>query len=129
MQPDNVQFVWPGLFWAIQTFAIFVAMPALLLSTVFRHLPIPKVIKVVLVPFCIAGPMLLTMLWPFALSMSGLVQVGGPDGSVSASYETAYYILGDYSIYLWTGITALVLYKVYSMIRSRSPKLVPAKAA
>jgi hypothetical protein len=114
----KVEFVWPGLFWAVPAFALLIVLPAILIFSLFKYTSMSKVKKLALTPICVFSPLLVTSLWPLILSLSGLVIVSDSNGSQRADWQTTADIFGDYSVYVWTVPTCLLIYLVFINLRS-----------
>lgn len=63
-------------------------------------------------PICLIAPLLATALWPFLIKVGGFVGAIGGNGTLSYT-EIADKLLGDYSDYLWGGITTILVLLIY----------------
>ena len=118
MSFGNVELVWPGWFWAIPSLCILIALPGVLLLTFLRYFRLSVWKKVLLVPACLIGPLVATSLWPLVLSLTGIVRVGDGTHEWAANWRTTSELFGDYSVYIWSLPTCLLVYAIF--LRGRS---------
>lgn len=110
---SRIQFHWPdSLFVAFPLVVVFVVLPAVLIYIVFARTNYRPWQKIALVPLCLVGPTVASALWPLLLKISGLIRATGGDGSVPYAV-VATGLFGDYSEYVWGGITTIVILLLY----------------
>lgn len=112
MEP-SLQFHWPDSFFiAFPLVVVFVVLPAVLIYIVFTRTNCRMWQKILLVPLCVVSPTVASALWPLFLKTSGLIGATGEDGSVPYAV-VATGLFGDYSEYVWGGITTIVVVLLY----------------
>jgi len=113
----QIRFVWPGIGPAIAPILVFVAMPIVLIFSVYRYTSIPKSRKIILIPVCVVAPVLIASVLPLLVSLSGLVRVGRDGVSGRADYITVYRMFGDYSADVWSLFSSIVVCMIAAVLR------------
>ena len=121
MEGTGLHFQWPGLFFALPGLIMGLVLPAVLIFVVFRRTTLRLWTKIILIPACIIAPLLATALWPFLIKISGFIGATGGDGTVLYDF-VASKLFGDYSDYIWVGITAVIVLFIFK--RTGRKKLV-----
>ena len=111
----GLEFHWPSLFFAPPLIVVGVVLPAWLLILVFRYGKLSTLKKLLLVPVCIIGPFLWMLFWPLVLQLSGLIRMT-PDGSPAPYLWVANELFGDWSEYVWVGITTAVFFIIHYIL-------------
>jgi hypothetical protein len=115
MQETGLYFHWPGFFFAFPAIILIVVLPAVLIYVVFARTSLKLWVKVLLIPICLIAPLLATWLWPFLIKVSGFVGATGGDGTLSYT-EITEKLFGDYSDYVWGGITTILVLLIYRLL-------------
>jgi hypothetical protein len=121
MAETGLHFQWPGLFFALPGLIAFVVLPAALIYIVFGRTHFRLWAKVFLIPACLIGPLLATALWPFLIKISGFIGATGGDGTVPYDF-VASKLFGDYSDYVWAGITAILVLLIFKQTGRKKEK-------
>lgn len=113
MEETGLQFQWPGsFFFAFPVVIILFVLPAALIYVVFARTSLKPWVKILLIPACLIAPLLATLLWPLLIKVSGFVGATGGDGTVPYTV-IATELLGDYSEYVWGGMTTILVLLIY----------------
>ena len=118
MEGAELELYWPGFIHALPVIVVFVALPTWLLVLVFRYTQLPVLKKWLFVPVCILGPFISTLAWPLILQFSGLTFMT-PDGSRPPYLWLATGLLGDWSEYVWGGLTTATVYIIHRVITTK----------
>lgn len=126
MEGYGLEFHWPSIFFAPPLIIVGVVLPAWLLTLVFRYgkLSTPK--KLLLVPVCIVGPFLSMLFWPLVLQLSGLIRIT-PDGSPVSYLWVANELFGDWSEYVWVGISTVVAFIIHYILNRNNYSFIMRK--
>ncbi|HEX20111.1 MAG TPA: hypothetical protein ENG78_04760 [Acidiferrobacteraceae bacterium] len=113
MEQPQLYFQFPSsIFFALPVIVVLVILPVILLIVLFRRTKYKTWLKIVLTPVCLLGPVAATTAWPLLIHLSGVVGATGGDGKVT--YDIiATKIFGDYSEYVWGGITTIIVFLIY----------------
>ena len=122
MEGYEIEFYWPGFFFALPVIVVGVVLPAWLLILVFRYTKFPILKKLLLVPVCIISPFLSMLVWPLALQLSGLIRMM-PYGSSAPYFWVANELFGDWSEYVWAGISTVVVFIIHHIVKSKREKI------
>ena len=113
MEQTGIQLQFPdSLFYAFPVVVILFILPIVLIYIVFVRTQYKFWIKVALIPVCLIAPLVASLFWPFLLKTSGLVSATGSDGTVPYTV-VATELFGDYSEYVWGGITTIIVILLY----------------
>lgn len=113
----TVEFVWPGLLDGFPGIALLIIMPLILIYGYFRFTNLSLLKKVCLIPLALIGPMLMSSLWPLALSLSGFLRVASAHEQRRVNWTEASNIFGHHSIYVWTVLTFIAVLTVFQKLR------------
>jgi hypothetical protein len=116
----NVELVWPGLFYAGPAILLFIVMPGFLIFALYKYSSASKLRKIAYVPLCILGPLVIYGLIPFLLSIVGFFRV--TDSGIFETYVAFSTIFGDYSNYVWTLLTGVVVYGICRYLKKHEKK-------
>lgn len=117
MEETGLYFRWPGFFLTFPAVILLFVLPAVLIYVVFARTSLKLWVKVLLIPICLIAPLLATELWPLLIKVSGFVGATGGDGTLSYT-EIATKLFGDYSDYVWGGITTILVLLIYRWSRA-----------
>jgi len=117
MDGSELEFYWPGFFFAFPVMVVGIVLPVWLLFLVFRYTKFSTIKKALLVPVCILGPFLSVLFWPFVLQSSGIIKMT-PDGATAPPYFlVANELFGDWSEYVWVGISTVAVFIIHNIIK------------
>ena len=120
MGETGIYLKWPGLFFAIPGMIMLIVLPAALIYIVFKRTHLKMWAKLLLIPVCIVAPLLTTALWPYLVKISGFIGATGGDGTVPYDF-VASKLFGDFSDYVWTGITTALVFFIFKKTDRKSP--------
>lgn len=118
MNGYEIEFHWPGFFFAFPAMVVGVVLPAWLLVIVFRYTKFSNIKKVFLIPVCIIGPFLSMLFWPLVLQLSGIIRMT-PDGASPSYLWVANELFGDWSEYVWVGISTAFVFIIHHIGKRR----------
>jgi len=118
MEGSEYQFYWPGIINALPVFLIFVVLPVWLLILFFRYTRLSLFKKWILVPACILGPFLSTLIWPFIIYITGLIRMS-PNGARATYLWVGTELFKDWSEYVWGGISTIAVYILHRSVKTR----------
>ena len=116
MDGAELEFYWPGFFFAFPVMVVGIVLPMWLFFLVFRYTKLSTIKKVLLIPACIIGPFLSMLFWPLILQLSGIIKMT-PDGASPPYLWVANELLGDWSEYVWVGISTVVVFIIHNIIK------------
>ncbi len=104
--------------WGVWAYLIvLIVLPAWWLNAVILYTNYSTFHKILMVPVCFIAPIAMTLLWPFIVMQSGIIGFSGP-GEYQAPYN--WYLnelFGNYSSFVWSGITIFIIYGIQSKIK------------
>ncbi len=113
MEQSQLYFHFPSsVFFAIPVIIILIVLPIILLYIVFRRTKQKTWVKIALIPVCLISPLIATAAWPLLIQLSGIMGATGGDGKVPYGI-IATKLFGDYSEYVWGGITSIMVFLIY----------------
>jgi len=117
MDKSSLEFVMPGVIDAIPLIVIFLVLPIWLLVIVFKYSGFSKFKKVVFVPVCVVAPFIVSLAWPLAIKLSGIVGFTGP-GEYDAPYTWyATELFGEFSEYVWATLTTIAVLVIHKLVK------------
>jgi len=115
---QHIELVWPGWFYATPGILLVIVMPCFLIYALYRYTSISKLRKIAFTPLCIFAPILIYMLIPLLISISGFIEVSNSDAL--EKYIAIGSLFGDYSNYVWTILTGFVVSGIYANLKKHT---------
>jgi hypothetical protein len=116
----SIELVWPGLFYAIPAILLFLVMPGFLIFSLCKYSSASKLRKIPYIPLCMVGPFVICGVIPFLLSIMGFFRL--TDSGVFETYVAFSSIFGEYSNYVWTLFTGVVVYGIHRYLKNHGKK-------